>query len=66
MKQYRLVESAPADGKRQSKRERTIIWSGPDRDELKRQIKDWCARPRKPYAEVNYYYGSKRIYAYEL
>ena len=67
MKNYRLVEIAPENGKRAGKRIRVIVWSGPDREEMKRQIKEWCARePRKPYADIFYYHGVKRIYAYEL
>lgn len=66
MKKYRLIEYAPIDGKRGGKKIRTTIWSGLDRNELKRQSREWCARPRKPYAYTSYYYGSKQIYAYEL
>jgi hypothetical protein len=66
MKKYRLVEYAPLDGKRGNKKVRTTIWVGTDKVEMKRQIKDWCAKPHKPYADISYYYGSKLIYAYEL
>jgi hypothetical protein len=66
MKQWRLVESYPITGKRGGKRIHITIWRGEDKEALQRQIKAWCAKPRKPYAEIAYYYGSKRVSASEL
>lgn len=66
MKNYRLVEAAPINGQRNGKKERTTVFCGPDKAEMKKAIETWCASPRKPYADIRYYYGSKLIYAYEL
>lgn len=72
---YRLVEQYPEDGKRHEKTVRNTVFKGPDKDQLKKAFKEWCATQRdfskentqrKPYAEPFMYYGTKRIYAYEL
>jgi hypothetical protein len=66
VKRYRLIETAPLDGTRRGKRGRTAIWTGPDTAGLKAAIDEWCAGPHKPWSQISYYHGSKRIYAYEL
>jgi hypothetical protein len=66
MKNYRLVESAPKDGTRHGTRKRTQIFAGPDKRAFKQAIATYYEQPHKPYAEVFYYYGRDRIYAYEI
>jgi hypothetical protein len=66
VKKYRLVESAPVNGKRDGKTARTTIYSGPDKEALKQAISAWVASDRKPWAEIAYYHGATRIFAYEL
>lgn len=67
MKHYRIVEIYPKHGKRGDKRVREKLWSGVDREAWKREINAYYAKPeRRPYAELLYYHGSKRVYAYEL
>jgi hypothetical protein len=66
MKQYRLIEIAPEDGKRYGKKIRTTLFSGPDKAAFEQAIDDYHKRKCKPWAETAYYYGSKRIYAYEI
>jgi len=66
VKNYRLVEIYPADGQRYGRSTRDTIFSGPDKADLLKARDDYHKRPRKPWRETAYYYGSKRIYEYEL
>lgn len=66
MKHYRLVEITRQNNERYGKKVRTTIFVGPDKAELKQAIAAWCDAPRKPWAEIASYYGSKQVYAYEL
>jgi hypothetical protein len=66
MVNYRLIEYFPIDGKYYGKRAHTTVWVGPDKAGFKQAIDDWYTQPRKPYAELFYYHGSRRIYAYEI
>jgi hypothetical protein len=63
---YRLIEIAPEDGTRQGKKKSTTIFKGTDKEAMKQAIEDYHKRPYTPWHELFYYYGSKRIYAYEL
>ena len=67
MVNYRLIEHFPEDGKRYGKNVHTTIWTGPDKAAFKQVIHDWYTQPRRPpYAELYYYHGTRRIYAYDL
>jgi hypothetical protein len=63
---YKFIEIAPEDGTRGGRKKKTTIYKGPDKAAMQQAINDYHKQPCRPYHELAYYYGSKRIYAYEL
>ena len=67
MKQYRLVEAAPENGERYGKQDRRTLFAGGDKAAFLAAIDAYHAqKSRRPWSELVYYHGSKRIYPYEF
>jgi hypothetical protein len=66
--EYRVVEFAPIDGKRDTREQsRVTIHAGDTVEGVKEAIHlYWTVGQRKPYAELRLYRRGRRIYEYEL
>lgn len=66
--EYRVIEFAPVDGKRDTREQsRITIHAGDTVEGVKEAIHlYWTVGQRKPYAELRLYRRGKRIYEYEL